>query len=111
MPLRKNDIFDERVKRREKYEQPKERMDRNYTKGDFNYEINPWEALQVISHIPKNEWILVNVGGFTDIKSFIIQDLPVPPVCIRPSLKLSTSDLSNEDDLTMNIKYMVKVNK
>ena len=29
-------------------------MDRNYTKGDFNYEINPWEALQVISQIPKS---------------------------------------------------------
>lgn len=40
-----------------------------------------------------------------------MQELPVPPVCIRPSLKLSTSDLSNEDDLTMNLKYLLKVNK
>lgn len=54
---------------------------------------------------------MVNVAGSTDIRSFIVQELPVPPVCIRPSLKLSTSDLSNEDDLTMNLKYILKVNK
>lgn len=35
----------------------------------------------------------------------------MPPVCIRPSLKLSTSTLSNEDDLTMNIKYLLKLNR
>lgn len=34
----------------------------------------------------------------------------MPPVCIRPSLKLSTSTLSNEDDLTLNIKYLLKLN-
>jgi len=55
--------------------------------------------------------LLVNVSGGTKVNDFIVQDLPVPPVCIRPSLKLSTSTLSNEDDLTMNIKYLIKLNK
>lgn len=55
--------------------------------------------------------MLFNVGGATDIKNFIIKDIVVPPICIRPSLRLSTSTLSNEDDLTMNVKYLVKVNQ
>jgi DNA-directed RNA polymerase beta' subunit len=38
--------------------------------------------------------------------------LVIPPVCIRPSLKLSSSaTLSNEDDLTMNIRCLIRLNR
>lgn len=78
---------------------------------EFIYELNPWEALRVLQKIPQEQWLLVNVAGVTRIHSFIVQDLVVPPVCIRPSLNLTTSTLSNEDDLTMNIKCLIKLNK
>ena len=97
--------MDERVRRNEKI------TDKDKTKGDFIFEMNPWDALRILSNIPKREWLLFNVGGSTDIKDFITKDMVVPPICIRPSLKLSTSTLTNEDDLTMNIKYLIKTNK
>ena len=64
----------------------------------------------MISKIPKNQLILVNVGGQTSVNNLIIDHLIVPPVCIRPSVML-TNNLSNEDDLTMKIKDIMFLNK
>jgi|JI10StandDraft_1071094.scaffolds.fasta_scaffold1172769_2 DNA-directed RNA polymerase III subunit RPC1 len=74
------------------------------------FELNPWEAKKIISNIPKEQLVLVNIGGITDVNNFIIDHLVVPPMCIRPSIML-TNSLSNEDDLTIKIKDIVFLNK
>jgi len=37
-------------------------------------------------------------------------NLPVPPVCIRPSVEMDAGAGSNEDDITMKLMQIVEVN-
>jgi DNA-directed RNA polymerase III subunit RPC1 len=77
---------------------------------DFIFELSPWEAKKVLGNVPREEWLLLNIGGASSIRDFIVEHLVVPPVCIRPSIML-TNSLSNEDDLTIKIKDLVALNR
>jgi DNA-directed RNA polymerase beta' subunit len=54
------------------------------------------------------EAVLLNLGCAPE--SLLLTVLPVPPVCIRPSLLLN-NNLSNEDDLTIKMREIFIFNK
>ena len=43
-------------------------------------------------------------------EDLLMSHLPVPPVCIRPSVEMDAGAGSNEDDVTMKLMQIVEVN-
>jgi DNA-directed RNA polymerase III subunit RPC1 len=46
---------------------------------------------------------------FSHPKNLLITHVPVPPVCIRPSVAVS-QDVTNEDDLTIKLQEAIQLN-
>ncbi|KAI4290981.1 DNA-directed RNA polymerase III subunit RPC1 [Pancytospora philotis] len=67
-------------------------------------EINPQTCLNIFSLIEEEDYAYL---GLTHSPcAFIIQSLPVPPACIRPSVDMQ-EDGFNEDDLTVKLSEIV----
>ena len=67
-------------------------------------DLNPIRALALLSAISDEDAELLDLAGRPE--NLIMTHLPVPPVCIRPSVELEAGGGTNEDDITM--KLMVR---
>ncbi|PSC73949.1 DNA-directed RNA polymerase III subunit rpc1-like isoform X2 [Micractinium conductrix] len=71
-------------------------------------DLHPVRVLQVFSAIPQEDCELLDLQGRPE--DLLMTHLPVPPVCIRPSVEMDTGAGSNEDDITMKLMQIVEVN-
>eukprot|EP01022_Parablepharisma_sp_SALTPOND_P032065 TRINITY_DN826_c0_g1_i2.p1 TRINITY_DN826_c0_g1~~TRINITY_DN826_c0_g1_i2.p1 ORF type:complete len:1204 (+),score=111.45 TRINITY_DN826_c0_g1_i2:2266-5877(+) len=73
-------------------------------------EITPVRAYQLFEKIRIEDIYLFDMNPeFCKPVDMIITHLPVPPVCIRPSVQASEG-VSNEDDLTVKLGEIIQVN-
>lgn len=67
-------------------------------------DLNPIRVLALFSAITDEACELLDLAGRPE--NLIMTHLPVPPVCIRPSVEMDSGGGTNEDDITM--KLMVR---
>ncbi|XP_046382382.1 DNA-directed RNA polymerase III subunit RPC1 [Ischnura elegans] len=73
--------------------------------------LNPLEVLHLLERIPDEDVpLLLMVPDSGKPKDLILQRLPVPPLCIRPSVISDVKMGTNEDDLTMKLTEIVFLN-
>ncbi|KAH3667906.1 hypothetical protein WICMUC_005184 [Wickerhamomyces mucosus] len=72
-------------------------------------DLNPLKVLNLFKQIKPEDCELLGIdsgrGGRPEM--YIWRYLPAPPVCIRPSVVMSDSPTSNEDDLTVKLTEIV----
>lgn len=75
-------------------------------------DLNPIRVFQLFAKISSEDCELLGLdpeSGRPEL--FIWRNIPVPPVCIRPSVAMDRGDLgSNEDDLTVKLAEIVTIN-
>ncbi|KAL4425069.1 hypothetical protein ABPG77_010383 [Micractinium sp. CCAP 211/92] len=71
-------------------------------------DLHPVRVLQLFSAIPQEDCELLDLAGRPE--DLLMTALPVPPVCIRPSVEMDAGAGSNEDDITMKLMQIVEVN-
>jgi DNA-directed RNA polymerase III subunit RPC1 len=73
--------------------------------------LNPIEVLHLLERIPDEhiQFLLMN-PEHGHPKDMILTRVPVPPVCIRPSVVSDFKSGTNEDDLTMKLTEIVFLN-
>jgi DNA-directed RNA polymerase III subunit RPC1 len=71
-------------------------------------DLNPLRVLGLFSAVPDADCELLDLAGRPE--HLLLTRLPVPPVCIRPSVEVDGGAGSNEDDLTMKLMQIVEVN-
>ena len=73
--------------------------------------LNPLRVLGLLEKIPDDDvqFLLMNpLHGHP--KDMILTRVPVPPVCIRPSVVSDLKSGTNEDDLTMKLTEIIFMN-
>lgn len=72
-------------------------------------DLNPLKVLNLFKQVSPDDCELLGLdsakGGRPEM--YIWRYLPAPPVCIRPSVMMSDSPMSNEDDLTVKLTEIV----
>lgn len=63
--------------------------------------MNPIRVLELFSAITDEACELLDLAGRPE--HLIMTHLPVPPVCIRPSVEMDSGGGTNEDDITMKL--------
>ena len=76
--------------------------------GRVQDDLNPIRALGVLRKISPADCELLDVADRPE--HLILTHLPVPPVCIRPSVEMDGVAGSNEDDVTMKLMQIIEVN-
>jgi DNA-directed RNA polymerase III subunit RPC1 len=73
--------------------------------------LNPLEVLHLLERVPDEdvEFLLMSPAHGSP-KDLILTRVPVPPVCIRPSVVSDLKSGTNEDDLTMKLTEIVFLN-
>jgi DNA-directed RNA polymerase III subunit RPC1 len=71
-------------------------------------DINPQMALNIFSMIDQEDYEFLGLEDSPE--KFIIQNVIVPPACIRPSVGMMEKDSTNEDDLTIKISEIIHTN-
>ncbi|WUR03078.1 DNA-directed RNA polymerase III subunit RPC1 [Vairimorpha necatrix] len=71
-------------------------------------DINPLVALNIFSMIKPEDYEYLGLED--NPEKFIIQNVIVPPACIRPSVGMAERDSTNEDDLTIKISEIIHTN-
>ncbi|XP_074103416.1 DNA-directed RNA polymerase III subunit RPC1-like [Cotesia typhae] len=75
------------------------------------YILNPLEVLNLFERIPVNDVPFLMMNPNTGMpKDLLITRIPVPPICIRPSVKSDFKSGTNEDNLTMRLSQIVLLN-
>ncbi|AFM98532.1 DNA-directed RNA polymerase subunit beta' [Encephalitozoon hellem ATCC 50504] len=93
-------------------EDPEKRKKDRSAKGGTHFshyeDINPLTALNVFKMMKEDDYELL---GFSESpERLIIQNVIVPPSCIRPSVSMDDEG-TNEDDITIKISEIVHTNK
>ncbi|XP_072929646.1 DNA-directed RNA polymerase III subunit RPC1 [Epargyreus clarus] len=74
-------------------------------------ELSPFEVLSLFRRIPDEDIPLLGMNPkITRPEDLILTRLPVPPLCIRPSVVSDIKDGTNEDDLTMKQSEILLIN-
>lgn len=63
-------------------------------------DLNPLRVLHLFQSIPDEDVEFLCLGGRPE--NLIVTTIPVPPVCIRPSVEMEGVG-SNEDDISMKL--------
>jgi DNA-directed RNA polymerase III subunit RPC1 len=72
--------------------------------------INPLQALHLFERVKVEDLDLLDMkAGVSHPKDLILTHVPVPPVCIRPSVQVSQG-VTNEDDLTVKLQEVIQLN-
>lgn len=71
-------------------------------------DLNPKRVLELFERIKPEDAELLDVHDRPE--TLIVTHLPVPPVCIRPSVEMDTGAGSNEDDITMKLMQIIEMN-
>ena len=64
-------------------------------------DLNPIRVLALFSAVSDEDCELLALAGRPE--GLVMTHLPVPPVCIRPSVEMDTGGGTNEDDITMKL--------
>ena len=64
-------------------------------------DLNPIRVLALFTAIPEEDCELLDLSGRPE--HLILTHLPVPPVCIRPSVEVDGGAGTNEDDITIKL--------
>jgi DNA-directed RNA polymerase III subunit RPC1 len=73
-------------------------------------DMTPHVVLQIFNRIRECDYPVLNLGN-TRPQDMIVTSIPVPPVCIRPSVPVSGgTGGTNEDDLTVKMGDIVHIN-
>jgi len=64
-------------------------------------DLNPIRVQALFTAVPDAECELLDLAGRPE--DLIINVVPVPPVCIRPSVEVDGGGGSNEDDITVKL--------
>ena len=73
-------------------------------------DLNPLKTLNLFKQIKPEDCELLGIDSMVSTgrpETYIWRYLPVPPVCIRPSVLMQDSPSSNEDDLTVKLTEIV----
>ncbi|KAJ3440184.1 DNA-directed RNA polymerase iii subunit rpc1 [Anaeramoeba flamelloides] len=74
-------------------------------------DLTPLTVRELFQKIPVNDVYLLNMNPNVSLpEDMVLTHCPVPPVCIRPSVMLSDSQGSNEDDLTIKLTDILTIN-
>ena len=65
-------------------------------------DMTPLRVLALFSAITAEDCILLDIADRPEF--LIMTHVPVPPVCIRPSVEMDSGQGSNEDDLTVRLR-------
>lgn len=71
-------------------------------------DLNPLRVQGLFRAIPDEDCELLDLAGRPE--DLLLTAIPVPPVCIRPSVEMDAGAGSNEDDLTVKLMQIVEVN-
>ncbi len=71
-------------------------------------DLNPLRVQGLFKAIPDEDCELLDLAGRPE--DLLVTAIPVPPVCIRPSVEMDAGAGSNEDDLTVKLMQIVEVN-
>uniref|UniRef100_A0A146LPV0 DNA-directed RNA polymerase subunit n=1 Tax=Lygus hesperus TaxID=30085 RepID=A0A146LPV0_LYGHE len=75
------------------------------------YTLNPQEVLRLLETIPEDDVPLLLMNqNLSKPSDLILTRIPVPPLCIRPSVISDLKSGTNEDDLTMKLSEIVFIN-
>lgn len=75
------------------------------------YILNPLEVLEILSNIPEDDIPYLSMNPERGKpKDLILTRLPVPPLCIRPSVVSELKSGTTEDDLTMKLSEIIFIN-
>ena len=69
--------------------------------GQVGDDLNPIRVLALFSAVSDEDCELLALAGRPE--TLVMTHLPVPPVCIRPSVEMDTGGGTNEDDITMKL--------
>lgn len=73
--------------------------------------LNPQEVLRLLQAIPTTDVPLLLMNAAISLPSdLMLTRIPVPPICIRPSVISDLKSGTNEDDLTMKLSEIVFIN-
>ena len=81
-------------------------------KSDITYRnIAPSAVKDIFTKIPGEDQRFLGFN-YPEIKAeyMILQDIPVPPICVRPSVMLPGSTTSSQDDITFALSNILKAN-
>lgn len=65
-------------------------------------DLNPLRVLSLFSAVTSEDCILLDIADRPEY--LLMTHIPVPPVCIRPSVDMDSGQGSNEDDLTVRLR-------
>ncbi|KAK5974380.1 DNA-directed RNA polymerase subunit, partial [Trichostrongylus colubriformis] len=92
-------------------------MEANSAIRDFLYStkfilLNPLRVQKLFSNVIKEDIpiLMVCFGKDKHPNDLLLTRIPVPPVCIRPSVPSETGSGSTEDDLTMKLAEIILIN-
>jgi DNA-directed RNA polymerase III subunit RPC1 len=71
-------------------------------------DLNPIRVISIFRRISPMDCELLDIADRPE--HLILTHLPVPPVCIRPSVEMDGLAGSNEDDITMKLIQIIEVN-
>jgi len=71
-------------------------------------DLNPLRVQGLFRAIPDEDCELLDLAGRPE--DLLLTVIPVPPVCLRPSVEMDAGAGSNEDDLTVKLMQIVEVN-
>eukprot|EP00232_Nephroselmis_pyriformis_P008411 CAMPEP_0182876754 /NCGR_PEP_ID=MMETSP0034_2-20130328/14327_1 /TAXON_ID=156128 /ORGANISM="Nephroselmis pyriformis, Strain CCMP717" /LENGTH=1384 /DNA_ID=CAMNT_0025009559 /DNA_START=143 /DNA_END=4294 /DNA_ORIENTATION=- len=76
--------------------------------GKVQDDLNPIRVLGLFERILQEDCEVLDLSGRPE--HLLMTHLPVPPVCIRPSVEMESAAGSNEDDITMKLMQIIEVN-
>lgn len=71
-------------------------------------DLNPLRVEGLFRAIPDEDCELLDLASRPE--NLLLSHIPVPPVCLRPSVEMDAGSGSNEDDLTVKLMQIVEVN-
>ncbi|GBG75764.1 hypothetical protein CBR_g21008 [Chara braunii] len=71
-------------------------------------DLNPSRVLGLFERMEDEDCQVLDLAQRPE--RLILTHLPVPPVCIRPSVEMEAAQGSNEDDITMKLMQIIEVN-
>lgn len=77
----------------------------------MSFILTPLDVLNLLERIPENDIPLLCMNpSMVHPRDLMLTRLPVPPLCIRPSVTSELKSGTNEDDLTMKLSEIIFIN-
>lgn len=80
-------------------------------KSKFGETLTPLHVLSLLRNLNYEDCALLDVDSRVVSSAWVVKRVPVPPLSVRPSVMMEGQGGSHEDDLTIQLIQMVKVNQ